>query len=529
MDTIFNDVLAHPDWEDIRNWKEFDRRLKRDYPDFYKFILDNYSDRTNKLSEMLYMFYNNLENKPTCAICGGPVKYINIKNGYRRCCSAKCSCHDPERIRKACQTKIERYGSAGYNNRDKAVKTCLEKYGVDNPFASKEVKNKLKNIFQEKYGVDYPSQAKEVQEVRKQNALRKYGTDHHMHDPEIKKRALEGLRHTFLERDETLLGYKDDESYIRKCPHPDCNKCSEKFYEIPMSNYHARKYFGLELCTRLLPVKWGTNKNTGLEQFVKNILDKLKIKYIENDRSILEGKELDIYCPEYSIAIECNGCFWHSRKSKDYHINKFKKCESKGIRLITIWDDWIVNCPDVLENVIRGLFSIYDNALNINDCHVRKIDGSEANNFIMDYDVYGQTRANHYYGLFDGCNELVAVLGLNQISSFDRIWSITRFVKNPRIKINGCFGYMISKFIDEFKPLSIRTYTHNDIDQTTHLFSCGFKPIKKYINDYWVVHKTDYIRYFKTAEEKLNDGDHEIEKYVYIYDSGTTKWQLNIL
>ena len=49
---------------------------------------------------------------------------------------------------------------------------------------------------------------------------------------------------------------------------------------------------------------------------------------IRNDRSILNGKELDLYYPEKKIAIEFNGDYWHNEnhKPRDYHYNKFKNC-----------------------------------------------------------------------------------------------------------------------------------------------------------------------------------------------------------
>lgn len=55
-----------------------------------------------------------------------------------------------EQIRK---TKTERYGDRNYNNRDRAKETCLERYGVDNPFKDKE---RIKNSYIEKLGVDHP-------------------------------------------------------------------------------------------------------------------------------------------------------------------------------------------------------------------------------------------------------------------------------------------------------------------------------------------------------------------------------------
>lgn len=91
--------------------------------------------------------------------------------------------------------------------------------------------------------------------------------------------------------------------------------------------------------------KGSRHQNSSLEYevltFVKSVYEG---KIIENDRSVLGSKELDIYLPDVQIAIEVNGLYCHSvaKTSKEtYHYDKFKECADKGIRLITVWqDDW---------------------------------------------------------------------------------------------------------------------------------------------------------------------------------------------
>ena len=53
------------------------------------------------------------------------------------------------------------------------------------------------------------------------------------------------------------------------------------------------------------------------------------MEYESNNRSILNGKELDIYIPSKNIAIECNGVYWHSLKPTNFHYNKWKNCKEK--------------------------------------------------------------------------------------------------------------------------------------------------------------------------------------------------------
>ena len=54
------------------------------------------------------------------------------------------------------------------------------------------------------------------------------------------------------------------------------------------------------------------------------------------NRSVLAGKELDIYIPSINVAIEFDGDVWHKNIEKD--INKNRLCNDKGIRLFRIRD-----------------------------------------------------------------------------------------------------------------------------------------------------------------------------------------------
>lgn len=112
---------------------------------------------------------------------------------------------------------------------------------------------------------------------------------------------------------------------------------------------------------------------SNLEQDLINFLKSNNQEFIRNTRKIIYPYEIDIYLPAYKIAIECNGSYYHSAKykHKNYHYNKSKLCEEKGIRLIHIfeyeWDN--PRQRPILENIIK-------NALKINEhkIYARKLD-----------------------------------------------------------------------------------------------------------------------------------------------------------
>ena len=78
----------------------------------------------------------------------------------------------------------------------KMKSTCLDKYGVENPFQSEEAKNKSKQTCLEKYGVENPRQSEEAKNKSKQTCLEKYGVEHPMFIDEIKDK----IKKTCLEK-----------------------------------------------------------------------------------------------------------------------------------------------------------------------------------------------------------------------------------------------------------------------------------------------------------------------------------------
>ena len=120
--------------------------------------------------------YENFLRKSTptqkiCVICKNSFTGLN----QIECCSRDCT--EKHRIIKIANTKENRYGSKGYNNRDSAKLTCLEKYGVENQQQFKEVKEKTKKTCIERYGVDNPSKSKDIIDKIKNVMTEKYGVD----------------------------------------------------------------------------------------------------------------------------------------------------------------------------------------------------------------------------------------------------------------------------------------------------------------------------------------------------------------
>ena len=200
---------------------KLDDWLKSHYNEFYDYLIHTYADCNIK--ESLYMFYNGIQTKPTCKACGSPVKFHGYSYGFSEFCCSKCAQNDDQVrqklkdtnvdrygedyisqfISKGLQTKTEKYGSTSYNNKEKYRKTCLDRYGVENPMQSQDIKKKSMETCLERYGNalylcsdEYNRKRRACLEKSKRTCLERYGVTCAMQSDNVKDK----LKKTCLER-----------------------------------------------------------------------------------------------------------------------------------------------------------------------------------------------------------------------------------------------------------------------------------------------------------------------------------------
>lgn len=160
-----------------------------------------------------------------------------------------------------------------------------------------------------------------------------------------------------------LLGKIKSGDYITtKCPV--CGKYSEHIFG------NIWRLYSNEFRTGSMPMCESCRYSITSSKYEQEIYEYISTFYagevIQNNRSILNGKELDLYYPEKKIAIEFNGDYWHNEDHKpaNYHYGKFKECYDLGIILVSIFEnDWI-NSKELILSYIKDLFSGVANSLS---------------------------------------------------------------------------------------------------------------------------------------------------------------------
>lgn len=276
------------------------------------------------------------------------------------------------------------------------------------------------------------------------------------------------------------------------------NVCDiHKEFILTHDQFHNRcsitRYMYGVLCPICNPER---NPQTSIETIMKELLDNLHIEYIQHNRKLIGPKELDFYLPDYKIAIECNGTYWHSlqKKDKDYHINKFNICKDKGIQLISFWEYDIKHNESFINNVLK----IYTNNIKYNytdnfNYKIKSIDNKVYKNFINLYGLHrNDKRVNLKLGLYIE-NKLIYVFGLNLNKTNIRILKI---VSRFNYYINDVIKYIID-YLNIDKDIIIDI--NNDIGDIYNMQKYGYfyKNIESYED--FVVRKDD------TALAKKND------------------------
>ena len=435
---------------------------------------------------------------------------------------------------KVVRTTTERYGGMGLASefiRNKAARTNLERYGVENPAQSTEIRKKIIATTLERYGVDNPTKSSEIKErVKRTNKERhggtgtaskairtkitktnieRYGVKNASQHSQIAKKISKGLQSYMLEKTEIpIIQYNPDGTWRVACTDPHCDKCEQKWYITHSVLYHDRLKYGLNTCTNLFPIQPSNIKNTYIEQFIQHILDDHGIQYITNDRNIIAPSEVDIYIPDYKIAIECNGIYWHSSEYKDrnYHYNKWLECKKHGIQLLTIWEDWVANKPQIVESVLLSKLGIYQNKIGARQCDIVEVDSKIARQFLDNNHIQGFVNASIYIGLVYG-NALVGLMTFGKkrgVSGRKGIvegeWELSRFCTVRSMQIVSGAQRLLTYFIRQYQPKRIISFSCNDISNGNLYIKLGFT--EERINQaYWYIDKKMH-RYHRSAFTK---------------------------
>jgi hypothetical protein len=171
---------------------------------------------------------------------------------------------------------------------------------------------------------------------------------------------------------------------------------------------------------------------------------------VENDRTILNGREIDIYLPDFNIGIEMCGILWHSfgtsypntahkEKTHKYkHRDKYTDCLQKNISLLTIFDnEWNLK-QEIVKSIVCNKLGKSNSRIYARSCKFSKISKPEADIFLDQNHIQGKCSYSDAYGLYY-MDKLVSIMcfGKRKLTRGDSKYELIRFCNALHTSVIG--------------------------------------------------------------------------------------------
>lgn len=457
--------------------------FKKYFPELYEEMCsykfpDTFKDFDFK--QKLWHFLRNDYELHICK-CGGKLKFRSFWYGYNEFCKPNCPAmvqNQSECITKKHQSRTQEEKQKIQN---KVRNTFLSKYGVERYSQTLEWKEKTIEQNKKKFGKEWYTQTKEYKQYFKEYCQTKYGEDiiNPFQLENVKNIILKKNKEHFFKKYPEIIDIKDN-TLICKCNSETCTLCNDKQYKIDKRTFTNRKCKNIDTCTIRTPyghISSGTENI--LYDYIKSIYDG---EVIKNERTILDGKEIDIYLPELRLGFEFNGIYWHNEifKNIKYHQEKSLKCMNKNIQLIQIWeDDWMYNC-EIIKDFIKSKLNKNKISIGARKCNVKEIPNKDAYNFLQSYHIQGGVKNGKNLGLFYN-DELVEVMTFGKLrknmgnNPKEGYYEIYRLCSKSDYNIQGGFSKLLKYFEINYNPIEVITYANLDYSYGNVYTKVGFE------------------------------------------------------
>ena len=500
----------------------------------------------------------------------------------------------------------------------KTEATLMEHYGVTTPMASSKILQKMRDNYKEKTGYDNPLQNPEVKEKIKQTNLDRFGVECAMNAPEIQEQIRQTMTDKYgapyvlqspilVEKIHTTnkerYGYPVatqnpeiqqkiaktmqerygvehwNESWeYRKSVMTDPTKIEEwkSFLEDP--DAYVASHFEDVPNYKELEEALGVNATTiqvHLASLDKLYLVKYTLSYAENElldmlrridpnmnikqhnRQLIKPYELDVFLPDYNIAIEMNPTGTHNSSigshesgptPPSYHKMKTDLCEKNNVFLFHIFGYEWSHKKNIVESMLRNLTGNNLERIYARKCEIRNVPGKDAFDFLQKNHRQGGVHSKIRLGLYYN-NELVSLMTFGKMRNtmglgnedLSDCWELVRFCNKLNTSVIGGASKLFTYFVRHYTPTRVRSFSDRAHTRGTLYQTLGFTEVSRSNENYvWVntkdnkaysrvnAQKHNLKKFFKDDTIDLTRTEKEIMEahgYVQVFDSGTITWQ----
>ena len=481
------------------------------------------------LKEKLFVAVTNQSS--TCPL-GNERPYVDRLYRYGMCRSF-CECQ----VKKKIETMTDRYGVSNPMHvedvKKKLVAANTERFGGASPFNSNAVQEKARSTLLDRYGVDNVFKSANHQEQIKRTLVDRYGVSNPTLNPDIRKRQIE-----------TNFARYGDVNFMKSKHSP----LALEVLDNPVKLEQQIRQSGIRALADELNIHTTTiynyvkrhdldlGKGSSYEHELIHFLADHDIKCIHGDRTSIAPLELDVLIPDFNLAIEINGLYWHSdaHKSKDYHVEKLNKCTEAGLRLVSVFEDEWLERSDLIKAKILNLCGQSIRGCGARKLQIARIPNKDAHEFVQQHHIQGRTGySTSSYGAFHN-GRLVAAMQFNkQRSSMDI--ELIRYCTDGKV-YPGIFSRLLKHAITSEHMTKVVSFADRRFSEGDVYARNGFtlqtvtKPDYRYVKRTQTYHKSNFTK--KRIQEKFGLDMTAITEsqamrelgYLRIYDCGKLKY-----
>lgn len=249
---------------------------------------------------------------------------------------------------------------------------------------------------------------------------------------------------------------------------------------------------------------------------------------IQSNRTVIAPSELDIYIPGRQLAIEFNGIYWHtegmlksrSQEPQTYHYNKWKKCQDKGIQLISIWEDDWRDKRHMVEKML--LDKLFPSKPRLEGLYASTVSTALAKTFNETHGIHGHAEGNHIGFYEEG--ELVAIASWFPDES-GTVATIMRVSSSaPASNVFTAVMSATTNYLRNKGFLEVRAVSNNTTNEAVSYEQHGFKKVSDVAPDYMYLKKESRASKETVESLKTSKG----QEMLRIWDCGKTVWATKI-
>jgi len=431
-------------------------------------ILDEYSKFLGQCTfiEQKYCYLHDIHERELCPICGNKLRIKDVNKGFQTFCSRDCMRDPKAKIILNIKTKItcrEKYGvdypQQSVDIKNKSQQSCIEKYGVDNFAKSKEFKSEMRNWWSTLSETD----RRNIQQSKEQTWQTTRGVNHvwqkesksrekglqtikeNYDDGEISNRTQITNRTNFWDKYLLLLREKLIEPKFTK--------------EEYVLNTHTNEYICLKCNRTFISEKIHPQGITcsyckkSVSNYEIEIRDWLSELGISNVKYNYRRKyELDFYLEGYNLGIEFHGLYWHSELHKDkfYHQKKWAYFNEMGIEVIQIFENEWVHMSHIIKSIIKKKLNITNYVSNF---IIKEVDSSEYLKFAKSNSLYFVEAGSITLGIY-ASDGLMEIISMNPKE--DECWEVISHISRVNYHVNDSMSHLIKFIKSEYSCVGIQ-------------------------------------------------------------------------